>query len=61
MISLSEAEIQNCEDYMRMEYGNEMADSVRPSLEFVRQGCTIEELEALLEAQKKLLRVQIGE
>lgn len=61
MIFLSEAEISNCEDYMRMEYGNEVADSVRDCVEFIRQSGFVEEVERLLEAQKKLLGVQIGE
>jgi hypothetical protein len=61
MIFLSKAEIQNCEEYMRLEYGDEVANLVRPSLEFVRLGGIIPELEALLEAQERMLRVQIGE
>lgn len=61
MIFLSKAEIQNCEEYMRLEYGDEVANLVRPCLEFVRLGGIIPELEALLEAQERMLRVQIGE
>lgn len=61
MIFLSKAEIQNCEEYMRLEYGDEVANLVRPSLEFLRQGYIIKELEILLEAQERMFRVQIGE
>lgn len=53
--------ITQCQDYMRMEYGDEVSDSVSSCLEFVRHRLLVWKVEKILTASKILSGVQSGD
>lgn len=46
--------IENCEDYMRLEYGDEVADSVRSCLAFVRCVLFVRKMAKILTASQNM-------